>query len=66
MVGEMKVYDPATNTYGAVQNVCAIDTAKLGLERFTTCDTPSDQPLRLYYGRPQISQDVILFNFLIQ
>ncbi len=66
MVGEMRVYDAAANTYGAVQNVCAVDTEKLFLERFTACDTPSDNPLRLYIGRPVISQDVMIYNFLIK
>ena len=66
LVGEMRVYDATSNSYGPVQNVCAVDTQKLALERFTTCDTASDKPLRLYYGRPVISQDVILYNFAIQ
>jgi hypothetical protein len=43
-----------------------VDTTKLGIERFEICDTPSDQPLRLYFGRPGLQQDVILFNFFIQ
>ncbi len=66
MVGEMQVYDAATNTYGPTQDVCAVDTDKLGLERFTACTTKSKQPLHLFIGRPGLSQDVILFNFLIQ
>ncbi len=66
LVGEIRVYDATTDAYGPVQDVCSVDTTKLGLERFTTCTTPSDKPLRLYYGRPVISQDVILYNFSIQ
>ncbi len=66
LVGEMRAYDATTNAYGPVQNVCSVDTTKLGAARFTTCDTPSDKPLRLYIGRPAISQDVLLYNFLIQ
>ncbi len=66
MVGVIQVYDATTNAYAADQNVCTIDTNKLALDRFTICDTPSDQPLRLYYGRPALSQDVILFNFDIK
>ncbi len=66
LVGEIREYDPTTNAYGDVKNVCSVDTTKLGLERFTTCDTVNDKPLRLYYGRPVISQDVILYNFSIQ
>ncbi len=66
LVGEAKVYDAETNTYKAAQPVCAVDTDKVGLERFTLCDTPSDKPLRLYIGRPGLQQDVILFNFLVE
>ncbi len=66
LVGEAMIYDAEANTYKAAQPVCEVDTDKLGLERFTLCDTPSDQPLRLYYGRPGLQQDVILFNFLIE
>ncbi|HNT24867.1 MAG TPA: ABC transporter substrate-binding protein, partial [Anaerolineales bacterium] len=66
MVGEMRVYDPAANTYAEVQNVCEVNTDLLGVDRFITCDTASDQPLRLYISRPGLSQDVILFNFFIE
>ena len=66
MVAEIRVYDATNDTYGPVQNVCSVDTAKLALARFTTCDTPSNQPLRLYLGRPQISMDVLLFNLNIK
>ncbi|MBP9040880.1 MAG: hypothetical protein KBF64_03800 [Anaerolineaceae bacterium] len=66
LVGEARIYDAEANTYKEAQPVCAVDTDKLGLERFTLCDTPSNQPLRLYYGRPGLQQDVILFNFLIE
>ncbi len=66
LVSEMRVYDAAANTYQAATPVCEIDTKKLGLERFTACDTANDRPLRLYIGRPGLSQDVILFNFFIE
>ena len=66
LVGEMRVYDEATNVYLPSVPVCAVDTNLLGLNRFTSCDTASDQPLRLWIGRPGLSQDVILFTFLIQ
>jgi ABC-type transport system substrate-binding protein len=66
LVGEMRVYDAETNTYLEAQQVCEVNTDLLGLERFTTCDTASEQPLRLYIGRPGLSQDVILFNFFIE
>ncbi len=66
LVGVMKVYDATTLSYGEDQNVCSVDTSKLALERFTTCDTPSDQPLRLYYGLPALSQDLIIYTFTIE
>jgi|GEM_PF-352952 len=66
MVGEMVTYDLTTQSYGAPKAVCSVDTALLGAERFTLCDTPSDKPLRLYFGRPALQLDVILFNFAIK
>jgi ABC-type transport system substrate-binding protein len=63
MVGEIMIYDAATNTYLPAVPVCSVNTDVKGLDRFTTCDTPSDQPLRLYFGRPGLAQDVVLFNF---
>jgi peptide/nickel transport system substrate-binding protein len=66
LVGVARFYDAATNTYLADQNICAVDTSMLGADRFTVCETPSDQPLRLYYGRPGLQQDVLLFNFLVE
>ena len=66
LVGVARIYDAATNTYLPEQGVCAVDITKLGIERFTLCDTPTDLPLRLYFGRPGLSQDVLLFNFLIE
>ena len=66
MVGEIRIYDAETNSYLPVQNVCSVDTSQLGLDRFVICDTPSTNPLRLYIGRPGLSQDVILFNFFIE
>ncbi len=66
MVGEIAVYNPETNAYDDPVPVCSVDTTKLGIERFEICDTPSDQPLTLYFGRPGLSQDVILFNFHIK
>jgi ABC-type transport system substrate-binding protein len=65
-VGEIVVYDAATNLYKAGQPVCSVDTDKLGIDRFEICTTANDQPLRLYFGRPGLSQDVILFNFFIE
>ena len=66
MVGEMRVFDLATNTYLPAVDVCEVNTDLNGLDRFTACDTPSDQPLRLYIGQPGIRMDVILFTFTIE
>jgi len=65
-VGEIAIYNPETNAYDAPVPVCAIDTSKLGLERFEICDTENDRPLRLYYGRPGLSQDVLIYNFFVE
>ena len=66
MVGEIRIYNPETNAYDEAVPVCTIDTTKLGLERFELCEEGNGQPLTLYYGRPGLQQDVILFNFNIQ
>jgi len=66
MVGEIAIYNPETNAYDDPVPVCSVDTTKLGIDRFVICEEPSDQPLTLYFGRPGLSQDVILFNFNIQ
>ena len=65
-VGEIAIYNPETNAYDAPVPVCSIDTSKLGLERFEICDTENDRPLRLYYGRPGLSQDVLIYNFSVK
>jgi ABC-type transport system substrate-binding protein len=65
-VGEIRLYNPETNGYKDPQPVCNVDTDKLGIERFEICTTLSDKPLTLYFGRPGINQDVVLFNLAIQ
>jgi ABC-type transport system substrate-binding protein len=65
-VSEMRVYNADTLSYEAAKPVCTIDTNKLGFERFEICDTTNDRPLRLYMGRPGLTQDVLIFNFNIQ
>lgn len=68
MVGEMAVYDPATNAYAASVPVCAYNEDELGVAKFTPCaagETGLDEALRLYIGRPQLQQDVLIFNFNI-
>ena len=66
MVGEIAIYNEETNAYDAPVPVCSVDVEKLGLERFETCETPNEQPLTLYFGRPGLTQDVLIFNFLVE
>ena len=69
MVSEFKVYDSATDTYGALQKVCGYDSTKLAAAQFTPCkagQAPKAGILRLYIGRPVLSQDVIIYTFTIK
>lgn len=69
LVGQLSVYDPVTMSYGPTQEVCAYDSSKLGLEMFTVCEagkTGTGGPLHVYMGVPNLSQDVILYNFNIK
>ena len=69
LVSEFKVYDPTTDAYGPLQTVCGYDASKLGAAQFTACaagETAKDGALRLYIGRPQLQQDVIIYNFKIK
>jgi ABC-type transport system substrate-binding protein len=69
LVGEISLFDLEKNEYGPVQELCKFDSTKLGLERFTACGaggTGTGGPLTLYFGRPQLQQDAILFNFSIK
>jgi len=68
LVGLMDAYDPATGEYSADKPICAVDQAGLGQAKFTECaagETPTNK-IRLYIGRPGITQDVVTFNFGIQ
>ncbi len=68
MVGEMYVFDIAANQYKPVQAVCSIDQAALGVPKFIPCEAgkTGTGKLRLYIGRPGISQDVVTYNFTIR
>ena len=67
LVGEISIYNPETNAYDDPVPVCSVDTSLLGLKRFIIegCEEGNGQPLRLYYGRPALQQDVLIFNFLV-
>ncbi len=67
-VGAFQVYDPATNSYGPVQEVCGYDATQLGAAKFTACEagkTGNGKPFLVRLGRPGISMDVLLFNWNI-
>ncbi|GAB4502185.1 MAG: ABC transporter substrate-binding protein [Anaerolineales bacterium] len=69
LVGAFQTYDAATNTYGPVQEVCKYDPTGLGAAKYTACaagEAGNGAPFLGRFGRPGISQDVILFNFAIQ
>jgi len=68
LVGEIAIYNPETNAYDDPIPVCTVDTSLLGLDRFSTegCEEGNGQPLRLYYGRPALQQDVLIFNFFVE
>jgi ABC-type transport system substrate-binding protein len=68
LVGEMRVFDIATNTYLPAQEICSVNTAALGVAKFVPCATGATGTgkLRLYIGRPGIAQDAVLFNFMMR
>ena len=69
LVGEISIYDPATESYPAAQEVCGYNSSKLGAARFTVCEAGqkgTGGPLRVYIGLPNLSQDVIIYNFNIK
>jgi peptide/nickel transport system substrate-binding protein len=68
LVGELKVYDPVTLSYGPVQQVCGYDSTKLGIPMFTICEPgkTGTGPLRVYMGLPALSEDVILYNLALK
>lgn len=66
LVGEVQFFDYEAVTYKESQQVCTVDLKKTFMDRFATCDTPSEQPLRLYIGQPGISLTVLTLNFNIK
>jgi len=68
LVGAFQVYDPTTNSYGPIQEVCGYDSTQLGAAKFIACaqgETGNGKPFLARLGRPGISQDVLLFNWNI-
>jgi ABC-type transport system substrate-binding protein len=69
LVSEERVFNLETNEYDEAQPVCGFDSTKLGKDMFTPCEagqTGQGGPLRLYIGRPQLQEDVLLYNFGIK
>jgi len=69
LVGWISIYDPATQSYPAPQQVCGYDSSKLGAAKFTICQKGqkgTGGPLTVFIGLPNLSQDVIIYNFGIQ
>ena len=69
MSGEIRIFDLANNEYGPVQEICAYDPTKLGVEKFTVCaegETGLGGPLRVYIGRPSVAMVVLTYNFNIE
>ena len=61
LVGEMRAFDLAANTYGEAQEVCAYDGSAQGQAKFTACaagETGTGGPFRLYIGRPSTSSRI--------
>jgi peptide/nickel transport system substrate-binding protein len=68
LVGAFQVYDPETNAYGPIAEVCAYDGAALGAAKFTACaegEAGNGSAFHARLGRPGISMDVLLYNWNI-
>ena len=68
LVGAFQVYDPETNAYGPIAEVCGYDAAALGSAKFTACaagETGNGGAFLARLGRPGISMDVLLYNWMI-
>jgi len=66
-VGEISEYDPETDTYGPLMQVCDYDGSKLGAEKFVLCEEgqTSTNPFVVRIGRPRLAMDVLLPNWNI-
>ncbi len=69
LVGEISLYNSDKQSYDPPQTVCGYDSSKLGAAKFTICkagEKGTGGPLRVYIGLPNLSQDVIIYNFNIK
>ncbi len=68
LVGDIRIFDQATNSYTAPQEICGYDSSKLAAEKFTVCaagEKGNGNPFRLFIGRPSISSQDMFFTFSI-
>jgi peptide/nickel transport system substrate-binding protein len=68
LVGAFQIYNPETNTYDPIQEVCAYDATQLAAAKFTACaagEKGNGLPFLVRLGRPGISMDVLLYNWNI-
>jgi peptide/nickel transport system substrate-binding protein len=68
LVGSMRTFDLASNTYGEEVEVCDYDPSQLGAAKFVPCaagETGTGGPVRLYIGRPSLASQDLFFTFNI-
>jgi peptide/nickel transport system substrate-binding protein len=67
LVGSMRVFDLASNSYGPEIEVCGYDPSKQGAEKFIPCAAgeTSSNPIRLYIGRPSLASQDLFMTFNI-
>jgi ABC-type transport system substrate-binding protein len=69
LVGEVRFYNPETNSYDPAKKLCSIDESKTGVAKFIACEgseAGTGGALRLLIGRPSIVKSVIIYNFTIK
>ena len=68
LVGSMRTFDLASNSYGEEVEVCDYDPSQLGAAKFIPCaagETGTGGPVRLYIGRPSLASQDLFFTFNI-
>jgi peptide/nickel transport system substrate-binding protein len=67
LVGSMRVFDLASNSYGPEIEICGYDPSKQGAEKFIPCAAgeTSSNPIRLYIGRPSLASQDLFMTFNI-
>ena len=68
LVGSIRVFDLASNSYGEEVEVCSYDPSQVGAAKFVPCaagETGTGGPARLYIGRPSLASNDLFFTFNI-